>query len=156
MQIPEREADKALADGRASDERWHLRKDGSRFWGSGVMMAMHDAQGVVIGLVKIFRDHTERLEAKTALERSLRETEQARAEAEAAGKAKDHFLAVLSHELRTPLTPVFMCVDTLMLREDVPVEVVEALEMIKRSVRLESQLIDDLLDVTRISRGNSS
>jgi two-component system, chemotaxis family, CheB/CheR fusion protein len=153
MQIPEREADKALADGRASDERWHLRKDGSRFWGSGVMMAMHDAQGVVIGLVKIFRDHTERLEAKTALERSLRETEQARAEAEAAGKAKDHFLAVLSHELRTPLTPVFMCVDTLMLREDVPVEVVEALEMIKRSVRLESQLIDDLLDVTRISRG---
>ncbi|HVI05143.1 MAG TPA: PAS domain S-box protein, partial [Sphingomicrobium sp.] len=153
MRIPEREADKALADGRASDERWHLRKDGSRFWGNGVMMAMHDAQGVVIGLVKIFQDHTERLEAKTALERSLRETEQARAEAEAASKAKDDFLAVLSHELRTPLTPVFMCVDTLMLRPDLPEQVVEALGTIQRNVALESKFIDELLDVTRISRG---
>ena len=42
---PEQEARTAIRDGRAADERWHVRKDGSRFWGSGVMMAMHDAQG---------------------------------------------------------------------------------------------------------------
>ena len=41
---PEREAQQALAEGRAADERWHLRKDGSRFWGSGVMMAMRDSR----------------------------------------------------------------------------------------------------------------
>src|SRR5688572_27926464 len=42
---PEQEAATAIAEGRASDERWHLCKDGRRFWGSGVMMAMHDPQG---------------------------------------------------------------------------------------------------------------
>jgi two-component system, chemotaxis family, CheB/CheR fusion protein len=153
MQIPEREVAQALADGRASDERWHLHKNGSRFWGSGVMMAMHDASGEAVGLVKIFRDYTEYQEAKLALERSLRETEQARAEAEAAGKAKDHFLAVLSHELRTPLMPVILGVETLMLDRDLPPKAVEILEMIRRNVMLESQFIDELLDMTRITRG---
>ena len=58
---PEREAHQALAEGRAADERWHLRKDGSRFWGSGVMMAMRDPGGdAPVGLVKIFRDQTQR------------------------------------------------------------------------------------------------
>ncbi|MEA3213550.1 MAG: two-component system, chemotaxis family, CheB/CheR fusion protein [Chthoniobacter sp.] len=150
---PEREAGTALREGRASDERWHLRKDGSRFWGSGVMTSMHDAHGAAVGLVKIFRDHTEKLQAKEALEKSLQETERARAEAEAAGKAKDHFLAVLSHELRTPLTPVLMSVDTLMLRTDLPAQVVEGLDTIQRNVTLEAQFIDELLDLTRISRG---
>ena len=53
---PVQEAQKALAEGRAADERWHICKNGTRFWGSGVMMAMHDAGGNAIGLVKIFRD----------------------------------------------------------------------------------------------------
>ena len=153
IHAPEHEAAVAVADGRASDERWHLRKDGSRFWGSGVMTAMHNPRGEAIGLVKIFRDHTEQLRAKRALEQSLRETECARAEAEAAGRAKDHFLAVLSHELRTPLTPVLMSVETLMLRDDLPAQVVEGLEMIQRNVGIEAQFIDELLDITRISRG---
>lgn len=153
VHVPAQEAGKAIASGRASDERWHLRKDGSRFWGSGVMMAMHDTGGEAVGLVKIFRDHTEQLRAKRALEQSLRETESARAEAEAAGHAKDQFLAILSHELRTPLTPVLMSVDTLLLRADLPAQVVEGLEMIQRNVGLEAHFIDGLLDVTRISRG---
>jgi two-component system CheB/CheR fusion protein len=92
-------------------------------------------------------------EPKRALEQSLRGTESARAEAEAAVRSKDHFLAVLSHELRTPLTPVLMSVDTLMLRGDLPPQVAEALEMIQRNVGLEAQFIDELLDITRISRG---
>lgn len=153
IHAPEHEVKTAVAEGRASDERWHVRKDGTRFWGSGVMMAMHDSRGDAVGLVKIFRDHTEQLRAKRALEQSLRETEAARAEAEAAGRAKDHFLAVLSHELRTPLTPVLMSVDTLLLRRDLPAQVVDGLEMIQRNVALEAQLIDEILDITRISRG---
>lgn len=157
---PDTEMQTALDSGRASDERWHLRKDGSRFFGSGVMTVMHDAAGEAIGFVKIFRDQTEALRAKEALERSraelwdaLQETECARAEAEAATRAKDHFLAVLSHELRTPLTPVLMAASTLVRNKNLPPAVHEALTMIQRNIRLETHLVDDLLDVTRISRG---
>jgi two-component system CheB/CheR fusion protein len=143
---PAREAEQALTAGRASDERWHQRRDGSRFWGSGVMMAMHDAQGKVVGMVKIFRDQTETRMSIQALERS-------RAEVEAASRAKDRFLAVLSHELRTPLTPVLMAVDAMSARDDLPEAVHEILNMARRNVMAQTHMIDDLLDVTRISHG---
>lgn len=157
---PEEEAGTALAEGRAADERWHLRKDGTRFWGSGVMMVMRDVRGEAIGFVKILRDETNALRAKEALEQSrlelwnsLQETERARSDAEAAGLAKDHFLAVLSHELRTPLTPVLMAVSILRRRKDLPEAAREPLDMIQRNVQLEAHFIDDLLDLTRITRG---
>ena len=77
----------------------------------------------------------------------------ARDELEAASRAKDRFLAVLSHELRTPLTPVVMAIQALARRQDLPEPTRDALEMIRRNVKIESHLIDDLLDLTRISRG---
>jgi signal transduction histidine kinase len=83
----------------------------------------------------------------------LREAERSRAEAEAAGKAKDHFLAVLSHELRTPLTPVLMAVDILSRSQLLDPAAREALDMIRHNVELEADFIKDLLDVTRIGRG---
>ena len=157
---PEHEAEVAFAEGRSADERWHLRKDGSRFWGSGSMMAMHDANNQTIGLLKIFRDETAARETSEALERSeaeltraLMDNQIARSELEAASRAKDRFLAVLSHELRTPLTPVVMAVQTLTRRPDIPEPARDALEMIRRNVKIESHLIDDLLDLTRVTRG---
>ena len=158
--VPEDEARTALEEGRAADERWHMRKDRSRFWGSGAMMAMHEGGGSVVGFVKIFRDQTAAREAQQALEqsrqellRALQENERARADVEAAAMAKDHFLAVLSHELRTPLTPVLMAVHGLRKRKDLPKDVLETAEMIRRNVQLEAHFIDDLLDITRIARG---
>jgi PAS domain S-box-containing protein len=73
--------------------------------------------------------------------------------AEAASKAKDHFLAALSHELRTPLTPVLLRVSTLAASPDLPEPLRADLRMIRRNVELEAKLIDDLLDLTRVSRG---
>lgn len=73
--------------------------------------------------------------------------------AEAASRAKDEFLAVLSHELRTPLTPVAALVSALRTDERLPEDVRADLDVIHRNVALESRLIDDLLDLTRISRG---
>jgi two-component system, chemotaxis family, CheB/CheR fusion protein len=157
---PELEARRALRDGRASDQRWHVRKDGSRFWGNGVMTAMHGPSGSIVGLVKIFRDETAARETADALEQSRRELWQAlaensraRVELEAASHAKDQFLAALSHELRTPLTPVLMAVQALSLRPDLPQDARDALEVIRRNVRLEAHFIDDLLDLTRMSKG---
>ncbi len=79
--------------------------------------------------------------------------QQARASAEHANQSKDLFLAALSHELRTPLTPVLAILSS--LREDVAISgpLAEDLETVRRNVELEARLIDDLLDLTRITRG---
>jgi PAS domain S-box-containing protein len=90
----------------------------------------------------------------TARKQTEKESKQARAATEAAGRAKDRFLATLSHELRTPLTPVLAAIAYI---EMVPgmsgEEIRQHLDAIRRNVELEAQLIDDLLDVTRIGSG---
>jgi two-component system, chemotaxis family, CheB/CheR fusion protein len=158
--VPQQEVAQALLEGRAGDDRFHQRKDGSRFWASGALMVMHDAEGHNVGFVKILRDQTEARRDQQALEASraelvqaLQGKEAARAELEAANAAKDQFLAVLSHELRTPLTPAVMALQLLSRRKDLPEETQETLRLIHRNIRVESRLIDDLLDLTRISRG---
>lgn len=144
--VPDQEYATALRETRATDERWHMRRDGSRFWGSGFLMAMHNAQGDVVGLVKIFRDHTEARAAKEALATAARE-------AQLAARAKDDFLAALSHELRTPLNPALMTAASLETDLSIPEEARTRLTAVRRNIELEARLIDDLLDVTRITNG---
>ncbi len=83
-------------------------------------------------------------------------TMQARAEAERANHAKDEFLATLSHELRTPLTPVLMAAESLCDDPSLPPGVHETLNMMRRNIAMEARLIDDLLDLTRITHGKLS
>jgi signal transduction histidine kinase len=71
---------------------------------------------------------------------------------QAANRTKDHFLAMLSHELRTPLTPVISALDSLDAEASQTQETKASLAMIRRNIELETQLIDDLLDFTRIAR----
>ena len=78
--------------------------------------------------------------------------EQQKDAVEAANRTKDNFLAMLSHELRTPLTPVMAALDTLETDDARSPESKNSLAMIRRNVELESQLIDDLLDLTRIAK----
>ena len=94
----------------------------------------------------VFNDITERKQADEAVN-------EARKLAESASAAKDKFIAVLSHELRTPLTPVVMTVAALEMNADLPPSVREDLRMIQRNVDLEVKLIDDLLDMSRITSG---
>ncbi|MEN3228305.1 PAS domain S-box protein [Methylorubrum rhodesianum] len=68
--IPAKEMHSALTEGRGIDERWHLRKDGSRFWANGEMMALRDEGGPALGFVKILRDRTEQRLAVSRLEES--------------------------------------------------------------------------------------
>lgn len=83
-----------------------------------------------------------------------RELERAKQAAEEANRAKDQFLAVLSHELRTPLTPALAAASNLESAENIdPAELKESLALIRRNIELEARLVDDLLDLTRISKG---
>jgi PAS domain S-box-containing protein len=99
-----------------------------------------------VGRVWSFRDVTERKRAEERLQA-------AKITAEKASKAKDDFLALLSHELRTPLTPALVAASYLAEHEDLLPEFREEVTAIWRNVQLEAHLIDDLLDVTRITRG---
>jgi PAS domain S-box-containing protein len=99
-----------------------------------------------VGRVWSFRDITERKRAEENLEA-------AKSASERANKAKDDFLASLSHELRTPLMPAMIAASYLAEHENLLPEFREEVTTILRNVRLEAQLIDDLLDVTRITQG---
>lgn len=99
-----------------------------------------------VGRVWTFRDITERKRAEEKLRA-------AKIAAEKANQAKDDFLALLSHELRTPLTPALAAASYLAEHEELPPELREEVTAIRRNVQFEARLIDDLLDLTRISRG---
>jgi signal transduction histidine kinase/ActR/RegA family two-component response regulator len=77
----------------------------------------------------------------------------AKESAETASRAKDEFIAALSHELRTPLAPVLMSAAALREDDSLPHELREQMAMMERNLRLEARLIDDLLDLTRLTRG---
>jgi PAS domain S-box-containing protein len=143
--VPERELGRALANGRASDDRWHIRKDGSRFWCSGVLMRVGDDPQAPRGFVKVMRDLTER---KLMEERLRARTE----ELMASDRRRNEFLAMLSHELRNPLAPIMTAV--YLLRDRLPATdgvVLEAREMIERQTIRLKRLVDGLLDVSRMA-----
>lgn len=105
-----------------------------------------DHDGQTIGFVAVHTDVTSRKRAEI-------EMQQARDEALAASQAKDDFLAALSHELRTPLNPVLLIASDAAGDKELPEPVRRNFEIIGKNVELEARLIDDLLDLTRISRG---
>jgi signal transduction histidine kinase/ActR/RegA family two-component response regulator len=145
--------ERAAEFGRAADGGWHVRKAGSRFWGSGVLTAIRAANEELKGFVKILRDDTARKQAESDRAALLDSERQARAEAENATKVKDQFLATLSHELRTPLSAVLVWAK--MLRQNLcePDEREEGLAVIERSAEAQKELLDDLLDTSRIAAG---
>jgi PAS domain S-box-containing protein len=144
--VPEAELRRAVETGRAGDDRWHVRQDGSYFFASGITSALRDAQGALLGFVKIMRDRTDR----KRLDEELRNRAEALARAD---EEKDEFLAVLAHELRNPLAPV---VYALRLLDEKPLDDPNRWyirRIVDRQMRRLARLIDDLLDVSRIRMG---
>jgi PAS domain S-box-containing protein len=153
QKAPEREVEKARTEGRAENERWHVRKDGSRFWGSGINMPLRDESGNLLGYAKVMRDFTARRQADQEKAELLQREQDAKKEAEAAKRAKDHFIAVAAHELRSPMTSVLGWVD-LLLKGGLDAETQQgALEAIRRNAHSQNQIISDLLDASRITSG---
>lgn len=144
--IPERELQLAREEGRGEDERWHVRKNGNRFWALGIVTPMHDIDGQLVGFSKILRDMTERKQAEQKL------AEQAEA-LRGADRRKDEFLATLAHELRNPLAPIHSALQILGLPDVDAASAKRSHGMIERQVRNMVRLVDDLLEVARVVRG---
>jgi two-component system CheB/CheR fusion protein len=144
--VPAKEMLEASERGHAADDRWHVRKDGTRFYCSGVLHPLVD--GSLLGYAKIARDVTDKLieeyEQHTDLERTR-----------AANLMKDEFFAVMSHELRHPLNLIQLNMD--LLARLPPVAALplaaKAVDAVRRSVRSQSQIIEDLLDLSRVRTG---
>ncbi len=158
---PEHELQVAAEQGSFVDTGWRVRKDGTMFWANVTITALRDDTGQLMGYAKLTRDMTEakRIEAMEQVnqqrEELLEAERSARMAAQRATRLKDEFLATLSHELRTPLSAILGWTQLLM-REGPPKgpdEQKRAIEVIDRNARAQIQLIDDLLDLSRIMTG---
>jgi PAS domain S-box-containing protein len=135
---PDKELELALERGSFEDEGWRLRKDGSRFWASVVITALHDHAGRHIGFAKVTRDLTERRRVRTL---------------EDEGRRITTFLAMLGHELRNPLAPIMNAVSIMQLEHLESARLRMCRDIIARQLQQMVRLIDDLLDVGRITSG---
>jgi PAS domain S-box-containing protein len=109
--------------------------------------------GELVGVVLVFRDVAERIRAEHEREQSLEREHTARTQAEAASHAKDEFLATVSHELRTPLTAILGWARLLSIGNLSGENSSKAIETIERNAKAQAQLIEDLLDMSRITSG---
>lgn len=115
--------------------------------------ALFDASGKAIRLIGTVLDITEAKEREAERQELLNQEKQLREQAEQANRIKDEFLAVLSHELRTPLNPILGWVKMLKAQKCPPPKIPQVLDTIERNAQLQAQLIEDLLDVSRILQG---
>src|SRR5437773_1235413 len=136
----------AARRGYIRDQGLRIRKDGTTFEAEVVLTALRDDKGNIRGYSKVTRDITDQIRS--------READAEKIAAQKTNKAKDDFLAALSHELRTPLTPALAAATYLVDNAaELPPEFVQDAQIIKRNVQLQARLIDDLLDLTRVTRG---
>lgn len=150
---PRAELREAASTGRSENERWHVRKDGSTFYSSGITTKLQDE--TVQGFAKIARDMTYNKVVETHRREQFEAEKASRARLEEANILKDEFLAVMSHELKNPLNLIQLNAELLLRtpegRSSPPV--LRAAETIRRAVTSQVQIIDDLLDLSRLNTG---
>jgi len=136
---PEAELQTARLNRRAEDRSWRVRKDGSRFWADVIVTALHDPQGELRGFAKVTRDLSD-------LKRLENLQEQ--------GRHLNEFLAMLAHELRNPLAPLRNALSIMAMGEEpLPPRAAWSHGIMDRQLTQLTRLVDDLLDVSRITRG---
>src|SRR4249919_3845184 len=132
--------------GVAEDERWHLRKDGSRFWSGGHTMAFRDKHGALTGYVKAFRDATH-------LRTRMKSLENLAQEARVTQDRTDLFLGAIAHELRNPLAPLKSALQILNFDPARTQSDKNALQVMERQLVALERMIEDIVDLTRVKSG---
>ena len=128
-----------IATGRASSDHWMLRKDGTRFYAMGTTTSQRNEAGELVGFTRVMHDQTDR----KRLEDELLE----------ANRRKDEFLATLSHELRNPLAPISLGLELMKTMGDDPAQMEKIRCSMERQTRQLITLVDDLLEVSRVTTG---
>ena len=166
IQRGEPEADKqgVLENGRTKNERWYQRKDGSRFWGIGIMVALHDSEGRLIGFLKVLQDLTERKHLQEELERrvdertaqlqeSYQRLEGMNRKLEASNRELQDFAFVASHDLQEPLRKIMAFGDVLVSEHQAALgeSGADYLRRMQSAARRMQALISDLLQFSRVT-----
>jgi PAS domain S-box-containing protein len=138
---PAAELRAATLNRRVQDTSWRLRKDGTRFWADVIVTALHDEEGRLRGFAKVVRDLSEKKRIENLEEQGRHFTE---------------FLAMLAHELRNPLAPIRNALGIMALAPNPDSKVAWSRDVIERQTTHLTRLVDDLLDVSRITRGKLS
>lgn len=138
IDTPSKLLNQALKSGSAKDEGWRVRKDGTCFWANVAITALFNQKKELKGFVKITRDLTGQRQMEL-----LRES----------GRRKDTFFATLAHELRNPLAPILTAVEMIQRSLENPARMAQLAEVLKTQVGQMAHLIDDLLDMARITTG---
>jgi PAS domain S-box-containing protein len=131
-------------------------QDGTYRWFLSRALPIYDQDGRILRWFGTNTDITDRKQAEAERERLLAREQAAREAAEHANRIKDEFLAVLSHELRTPLNPIIGWSKLLQTGKMNAAKTAQALTAIERNAKLQAELIEDLLDVSRILQGKLS
>lgn len=145
QRLPERLLSKAINEGKAVQEGWRIRKDGSRFWGSITITALHDSHNNTIGFSKVTRDLTEKKQAEeqqAAYTKELLEQ----------NKELEQFAYIASHDLQEPLRKIKTFADILQQNLTSPAVATMYLEKIDHSANRMSQLIQSILSYSRLSK----
>jgi PAS domain S-box-containing protein len=151
--LPTTEAAESSEDAQGDARIVLMRRDGTTFPIEETRADIRDEEGNVTGLIRTFRDVTERRALEEERRMSLQREQEARAVAEAANRTKDEFLATLSHELRTPATAILGWTRLLQAGRLDDARAARALAALERSARAQAAVLNDLLDVSRIVRG---
>ena len=140
-----KEMETALREGKASDNRWHVNKDGKLFYAFGLLFPLRETNGELVGFVKILRDLTERKMAEDAISKYVKELEELNTH-------KENILAILSHDLRSPLSSIIEISG--FLRSDMDQmnleEIRQMLDLLYEASTDELNMLDYLLEWARI------
>jgi PAS domain S-box-containing protein len=143
--LPEHELAAALANGHVDSDCWQVRKDGTRLWCRAAVTALLDENKQVRSFARVLHDLTESEAVQAQRKRADGLAE--------ANRSKEEFMALLSHELRSPLSPIVNALNILrQMRTNDPI-IEQAGNIIDRQVGQMVRLVDDLLDISRITKG---